>query len=416
MNASGQPTVPAPRARWEIPFAAALLAATVWIACFWWTPVWRLTGIGQGDKPFLDLRNLISAGQSAQLGFDPHVKNPLDPFNRPHGYSDWWLVTGDLGLDGDDVAWLGMTLLVLTLVSAAWAARPATARQGLALLLVLASPPLLMAVHRANHDLVVFALMCASLAGLRSERGWVRAAGVALLAVSAVLKYFPLAAIILLLEARDRRELLRWAGLYGLVLLLALPSLTRGFEIAVTHMPAPSWLYAFGAPVMFRDFELPAAALLGWLLAGGLLVAGTVMGRPRATGPTAWTTPTRDFACGAVMIVGCFLHGSSYVYKLVFALWLLPGLWQPAHNAAEDRWRRLTWALLIGVLWFEGLVAVLLNVGAFSAVFSPTMDLPFLKAGLAIEQLLTWALMAFLWRYLVAYLDHQRRRWLGAAG
>lgn len=410
MNPPGQASAPSPRGRWEIPFVTALLAATFWTACFLLPQVWSLTGIGQGDKPFLDLRNLISAGESQQLGFDPHVKNPRDPYNRPHAYSDWWLVLDDLGVDQTDTAWIGAMLLAVTLGAAVWVVGPATVREGAGLLLVLASPPLLMAVHRANHDLVVFILMCVALGCFRAERGPVRALGVALLAVAAVLKYFPLAAVVILLEARCRRELLGWIVVYALVLLLAWPSLERGFQTAVTHTPMPFWLYAYGAPVVFRNFELSSAPALGWMLAGAMLVAGAALWRPRASAPaTEWATPDRDFTCGAVMVVGCFLHGSSFIYKLLFALWLLRGLWTKAGNGTEDRWRKATGWLLFAVLWFEGLAAVLLNLG----IFPSPLDLSLLKACLFVEQVLTWALVACLWRYLVVYLDRHGRRWLG---
>src|SRR4051812_23648789 len=93
------------RGAWEIPLAVALLVATIWAACFCFPAVWIITGIGEPDKPFLDLRALISAGEIQQQGLDPHVSNPLDPYGRVHGYSDWWLILGRLGVTGADLAW-----------------------------------------------------------------------------------------------------------------------------------------------------------------------------------------------------------------------------------------------------------------------------------------------------------------------
>lgn len=403
---------PLPRGRpaWEIPLVVALLAAAVWAACFAFPAVWIITGIGEPDKPFLDLRNLISAGESLQRGLDPHVTNPLDPYHRLHGFSDWWLVMGKLGVTGSDLVWIGTLLLVLVLVGAGWVSRPTTWREGRDLLLALVSPPLLMAAHRANHDLVAFVLMCGSLVALRRGGAVARSIAIVLLAVSAVLKYFPLAAVVLLIEARTRRELLRWIVLYVGVLLVAWPSLERSLGVAAANQPAPAWLYAFGAPVIFRNLEWSHANLLGWLITAGL--AAVILLRPRpATDPAAAMRPSPEFLGAAIMLVGCFLHGSSYAYKWVFSLWLLPWWWGHADGPGNEnsrRWQRRLW---LAVLWFEGLAAIAINLAANYAGLAATDGLRLLAVALTVAQILNWALMVWLARELWIYALGQWQRW-----
>jgi hypothetical protein len=395
-----------------VPFLVALLTTAVWVACFYFPVVWMLTGIGQADKLFLDMRNLLSAGEAARHGLDPYISNPLDPYHRLHGYTDWWLVTGTIGLTLEDTAWLGTLLLGLTLASAVLLLRPANWSQGRVLLLLLVSPPLLFAINRANHDLVVFVIMCGALACLRRERASLRALGIVLLAVSAALKYFPLAAVILLLDARTRREFLGWGLLYGLVWVLAWPSLEAGLRNAVSHTPAPSWLYAFGATVIFRNADIVAPA--GWLLAGFLVYTGMVAWPAiRAANPTQADGPARDqereFACGAVMVVGCFLHSSSYLYKMVFALWLLPWLWRATLVEKEERWRKTTRGLLLAVLWFEGGSALVVNLLYLSSAFSAVVANNLHTMTQFVSQLFTWALVLCLWRGLLRYMIKQVR-------
>lgn len=411
------PARPSRRPAWEIPFLTALLAATIWVACFYIPGVWLLTGIGEADKPFLDLRNLVSAGEAAQLGHNPYVSNPLDPYHRPHGFSSWWLVGGRLGLTREDIAWLGTLLLGLTLASTTLLLKPAGWRQGAGLLLVLGSPPLLFLVNRANHDLVVFVLMSLALACLRHERGPVRALAILLLAVSAVLKYFPLAAVVLLLDARSRREFAGWVLLYGLVLVLAWPSLEEALRTAASHTPAPAWLFAFGAPTFFRNLGLASAAAWGWLVAGLVLLAMAASwwrSAARLAPPAAGEARVleREFACGAVMIVGCFLHGSSYLYKIVFALWLLPWLWRAALDPEEERWRKVTQSLLLAVLWFEGGATLAINLGVFTDILTPTVARRLLEVTIQVGQLFTWALAACLGRALLLYLGRETKRLL----
>ncbi len=412
------PAPPPRRPSWEIPFLTALLAATVWVACFYVPGVWMLTGIGEVDKPFLDLRHLLAAGQATQLGLNPHLSNPLDPYLRLYGFSDWWLVSGSLGLTLKDTAWLGTLLLGVTLASTVLLLRPAGWRQGAGLLLVLVSPPLLFLVNRANHDLVVFVLMSLALGCLRHERGFVRAFAILLLAVSAVLKYFPLAAVVILLDARSRREFAGWVLLYGLVLVLAWPSLEPALRTAASHTPAPAWLFAFGAPAFFRNLGLASAATWGWLAAGLLLLAmaaswwrSAARQAPPATGEAR--ALEREFACGAVMIVGCFLHGSSYLYKMVFALWLLPWLWRAALDPGEDRWRKITRSLLLAVLWFEGGATLAINLSVFTDMLPPPVARRWLEVTIQIGQLFTWALVACLWRALLIYLSRETKQLAG---
>jgi hypothetical protein len=404
--------LPLPRTG-KVPWLTALLAAAIWGACFFSPSVWTISGIGEADKLFLDLRNILAAGEALQHGIDPYVKSPLDPYNRPHGYTAWWLVVGSFGLTLADTLWLGTLLIGVTLVAAVLITRPADWRHGGVLLLVLASPPVLLAINRANHDLVVFALMCAALACLRVDRAPLRALGVVLLAVAAVLKYFPLAAGIILLDARTRRELLGWCLLYGLVLLLAWPSLAPGLRVAVSHKPAPSWLYAFGAEVVFRDFNI--AAPKGWLLAGLLVATASatwwvIRGGKIPALVGAAREQEREFACGAVMIVGCFLHSTSYIYKLVFALWLLPWLWRATQAEKEKRWWRITFGLLLAVFWFEGGMAVVINLLGYASVLTPARGMKALEVTLVVSQLLTFALATCLGWHLLLYTIGQVTR------
>jgi hypothetical protein len=391
-----------------MPLLSVLLVAAIWAACFRFPVVWAAMGIGEADKPFLDLQSLLAAGEYARAGHDPYLHNPGDPYNRPLVYTEWWLAGDTLGLTLADTRWLGTLLIGMTLLSAVLLTRPASVREAGSLVLCLASPALLMAAARANNDLVVFVIMCGALGCLRAGHPPWRALGIVLLAIAAVLKYFPLAAVLLLLEARTRRELLGWIVLYGLVLLLAWPALEPGLRAAARSQPAPDWLYAFGAPVLFRDFHIavPAALIaVAFLLAVGV---SRLAARPAPAGPPlASGDEEREFICGAVMVVGCFVHGSSYVYKLIFALWLLPWLWRAP---PAGRLRRIISLLLLAVLWLEGTMAVVINLSVTFSAWTSVTGQRVLEATLVVSQLLGWILAVILGRSLLLYLQRQLQR------
>nr|MBP9903248.1 DUF2029 domain-containing protein [Verrucomicrobiota bacterium] len=258
-------------------FSALWVAGVVvliWTACFIFPQTWIVTGIGEADRPFMDLYGILAASDAARAGVDPFLPNQFDPYHRPHVYSEWWLEVGKLGLGRADTLWLGAVLLGVVLVTALRMTRPRTRTESWGLLLLLVSPAFLMAVNRANNDLVVFVLISGGLLCFRRETWPGRVLGILLFAVSAALKYYPLVTLVVLLELRPWRRLAAGLTLYGLVLVLAWPGLEAGFKSAAKFMPQPDWLYAYGAPVILRDWEIKGT--LGWLIPAILLAAWAV--------------------------------------------------------------------------------------------------------------------------------------------
>lgn len=395
---------------------AAWVAGVVlvtWTACFLFPRVWVMTGIGEAARPFMDLHGILAAVDAARAGMDPFVPNSFDPYHRPHVYSEWWLELGRLGLTRADTVWLGVVLMTVVLLTTLVMVRPRTRTEGVGLMFLLISPAFLMTVNRANNDLVVFVLISAGLLCFRREAWEPRALGVLLFALSAVLKYYPLVTLVLLLDVRSRRGFLGSLALYALVLVLAWPGLEPGLKSAARYIPQPDWLYAYGAPVLLRNFGLTGP--LGWLVPAGLMGVWAVasawkkMAEPRVESSLEGQAAESEFIVGAAMLAGLFFLGSSFVYKLVFSIWLLPWLWQPQADPAEARWGRVTWGLLLAVVWWEGLAAIGLNL-----VFGPESPAPalgLLKAALTVSQVLTWLWVACLLRLLLILLGRRLRAW-----
>lgn len=379
---------------------------TVWTACFRFPEVWQWLGIGEGDKPFLDLYGLLASGERARAGFDAFLPNPLDPYRRPNVYPEWWLVTGQWGLTRADTAWLGVVLVLTVLVVALGLSKPAGRRQAMGVMGVLLSPAMLIGINRANNDLVIFAIVSVALLVLRRRAGGWTALAVLALAVVAALKYYPIAGGLVLLHARNRREFLLGLSLFGLVLLLAGPGLARG--LANPFALHPEWLYAFGAPVLWRNFHLgnpllwivPAVVLLGWS------AWRTKAGAAAVAAPS--TDEAREFLVGSAFIAGCFFLGASYAYKLVFALWLLPALWRGVRPEPFAGFTRLATWLLYAVLWFEGLGALAVNLVV--SPLSPRAGAMGIYAILTIQQVFTWMLVACLLRWIFADVFPRVRR------
>lgn len=317
---------------------------------------------------FVDTYALLAASDAVALGLDPYAPNPLDLLHVPHWYSDWWFGLAALGLTRADTYAVGAVIIGVFLVSAGWLLRPARLPEAVFAWLVLASPPFLLGVNRANADLLVCALMglLAWFLARAPRRVWGVGAA-AVVAFAAGLKFYPIVAGGALVTApRPARE--RWVALG----LMALGTIAVGVSVAeavVRALPLvlpPVGFFSFGASAWFGLLGLtpPAAHLVAWL--AGLTLAA-VWWRLTPDLPDGLPLGERAaFAIGALLIVGCFFTGVGYSYRLVFAVLLLPLLRTWGGLAAGGRGARIArWVLglTLPLLWVDGLACAAVNLG-----------------------------------------------------
>lgn len=361
-------------------------------------------GIFDFGRWFLDSYAVLAASDAVRAGLDPNAPNPLDIFGRPHSYSDWWYRLGDLGLDRADNFWVGASWVAAFLIVAWLTLRPRDYREALGYVLLVLSPPVLLAIVRANNDLVVFALLGVAGIALRQPSSWRWLPAVLAVALAAGLKFYPLVAAFVFILVRPARRMIAAAAVAAVVLLVVLvdvgPTLGRGV------FALPKALYTFGGPVFFRD--------LGWTGRGPVLVGIMIIGAAafwlvRSGKITGLSDPAQPperailFALGAVTLLGCFLAGTSYAYRWVFGLWLAPWLWDESRalTAPSERRRvaRMAGILLFTVMWLDGAFCFALNVMVESMAEEARERL--LLGWRLVTQPLTWALMALLAGWLL---------------
>ncbi|MEJ1973232.1 MAG: hypothetical protein WDM96_12455 [Lacunisphaera sp.] len=360
-------------------------------------------GVSFHQQWFLDSYAILAANDAAQAGLDTTHENPLDPLNRPHVYSDWWLGLRRLGLTRANNFTFGVICGLAFLVVALAGLRPATYRAAAFLAAAFLAPPTLIALQRANNDLLIFVLLGAGLLGLRAGSSPARLAwfgGLVILATG--LKYYPLAAAGALLTALPWRRSTLWAFLLTaggalFALFSERTSIDRGMFVL------PQTIYEFGAPVLWRDLALGRGALAGLTLAlfglavAGLWRQGQVTGlADEARGPEG---ERLLFAVGACLLAGCFLAGTSYVYRWIFGLWLWPWLWREA--AAGRTPARVALVFWLVSIWADG--ALCLVVNSLGLGYRP-------GAGWRIvTQAITWGLMVLLAVWLLEGIIAQAR-------
>ena len=369
---------------------------------------------------FLDSFAILASNDALARGMDVYAPNPLDYLQRPHVYSQWWLGLGNLGLTRGSNFAVGLGLAIAFFSVALTTLRPRNVRELLWCLVVLCSSPVLLAVHRANNDLVVFLLLAALIPCLVSPSKPARIAAAVIVALATGLKFYPAAAALLLLasdgvSARATRLGLM-AGACAIVAVLGslLPDLQR-MGAMLPEVKAEG-LMSFGAGNVLGIF-----GITGWaaLAAGVAFAAVVALAFWRANllkdvdvvrGEYAdWLR----FVLGATLLTACFFSGMNFGYRWIFALWLAPFLLRSMDQNSPARVRRyasITAGLLGVALWADTFAAMVLTRCAGRVpgeILVQWADRFFLA-----EQPLTWAFFLCLLGWLIHFVRTEAPRLL----
>jgi hypothetical protein len=398
------------RGRWTGLLGAGLIL--VFIGGLVRPALFTTVGVTPLAPVYSDLIAILAAGEAQQMGRDPYEHNPLDPYNRPHVYGPWWLVTGDLGLVRGDAWWLGSLLALATAIAGAGLLAPRSKRAGLAAAALLISPPVLLAMERGNNDLVVLLLLAAA-AWLVTRRPWL--AGVAsggLLLTAAALKLYPLAALpALAARVTSRGRALGWVALTAIgcggVLMLSWAT----YRMIAAMAPEPLTIFGYGAKLTYYVFlTIPDQRV--WLALGAgpvLALVGWWAWKHRAD---LWRlVPATGFHAACYLAGGlswslCYVSTISFPYRMVLLL-LLAGHWLAAKSRPAAR---LQLGLAIVLIWTPAVKEHLLTLNADESQFTGS---PVAWIALGAEHAVALGLTALL---IVALTGWGWRRLVGAEG
>lgn len=392
-----------------------LAAAVVYFGCFAFFPrKFFPLGVNHPSVWFLDSYAILASNDARALGHDVYAPNPLDYFSRPHVYSHWWLGLGKLGLTRADNGWIGLALGLAFFLAAVACLRPREPREVFWYLLVLCASSTLLAVDRANNDLVVFLLLAPVVPCLLAASRWLRFGAVLLIAVAAGLKFYPAAAALLLLVGADRREVRARLAVATLALAAVGWSIAPDLGRLGRMTPKAEGLMTFGAAKLVEPLGITGLWALG--LCGGL-AALIVLAFWRSAWFARWKIPADaradwlSFILGAALLTGCFFAGTNYAYRWVFTIWLAPMLWRLPRDqripAAVRRFATATAVLCMYALWADPLASGVLNrlVGRYPAETIVRWADHFLLA----EQPVIWVFFACLLGFLTHFVRDELR-------
>jgi len=356
---------------------------------------------------FLDSFAILASSDFAALGHDPHQANPLDPMRRPHVYSDWWLGFAALGITRAHNFWVGGAFVAAFFLLAFAILRPRSGPEAGWYLLFLCAPPAMVAVERANNDLVIFCLLAWVPLLLADGRRWVRWCSLVPLLLATGLKFYPAVAGLLLLDGKRREAC--WRAGVGVVLLgLLFAGLYENIRVIQPLVPAPGGANGLGG----RNIFLLAGQ--GSMSAGVCMLAVLVLGvwacRPMRlwAGISVKDGMRRDwllFALGSAVLCGCFFAGTSYYYRMIFGVMLAPLTWRLLQKNAMPRASR-TWVksfalLLVFMMWGDAFLYFGL-VGLRGTISMPVFG-GVMRGVEYVREAVTWAFMFYLAGFLMRF-------------
>jgi Glycosyltransferase family 87 len=323
--------------------------------------VFRLLGIEPFGFPFLDTHAVLAAAECGRRGIDVYLSNPCDVLGRPHSYSPLWLEIMPRSLGSGATGWVGAGLDLLFLSSLAAVLRPRTPKELLILGAAAVSPMTVYALERGNNDLVVFLLVICGgmlLAGSRPYRLF----SYVLFVTAGLLKYYPLALLILVTRERRHDKIIAAAAIGSMLICFALafyPELGKAFaSIPVASSYFTDAFSARNLPFGFAEAlgeglsrPLIAVSLLATLLA---LAVARVFRTARLLGcaQVDWNASEMQFlAIGGLLVTACFFAGQNVGYRGILLLPALSGL-VCFHRSVQDREVRRFFGQMIAAVLF----------------------------------------------------------------
>jgi hypothetical protein len=351
----------------------------------------RAWGIVDGPFPFLDTDTVLSAVRCLNKGIDAYVTNPCDVLGRQYDYSPLWMV---LTVFPMTPAWLppiGLLVDGVFLLSLLMLPPGRDARATALIVLGVLSSATVYAVERGNNDLILFALAAGG-AALALRTPALRLVGYALILLAGLLKYYPMAAM--LIACRERLPRFVTVALVAILATMTFAAITwHDLSRALAIIPVGSYSNdMFGSVVVAGRIAdqivfsppLKAAIRLGMILLSFAAALWLSRRSDLAAALDGLTPRERSFLMvGALMIAGCFFTAQNIGYRAVHLMLVLPSLLALGRVSARRLFSlaSVSCIALLWSVWWRGLMPV------------PPISY------------LTWTLREAMWWFLVTVLD-----------
>lgn len=298
---------------------------------------------------FVDLHVIVAAYDTIQSGGNPYLSNILDPWDRLYNYPKGWMSLGALGLDKNNLFYVGVLMGVSFLITLFIFFRGLSAKEGLYAALVSFSPMSFLVVERGNVDIIMFILLaCAVLIYSKYSRLSMAITSFLILLTS-FLKLYPIFSILMLLNQPKNIFLKLFLSISTLFVLYLLVS-WADIVLVIKNTPAAysnSYGSAFLPMHFFYEFlggehELkPYFRTLGLVIGNLIIISIAVFSLIKKKDDViSLYSKTKahylpSFHLGVGIFIGSFAISINWDYRLIFLLFTVPQLLHWYKNVAE---------------------------------------------------------------------------------
>ena len=314
--------------------------------------LFRFFAVPVMEPCFADLRTITGGAESKKQGFDPMVKNPGDPWNRVMNYPRIWQLLYVFGIDERDTVPVGILFVSLFLFGVCLVLPNAPNVTILAVILTLLSPAVLLGIERGNTDLLMFFLVAFAVFLVDKNRCYLSSFVVLF---AAFLKLFPIFAVVSLLRAEKKlffRLFCVVCAVFAVYLAVTFP------DLILIGNGTPKIIYSsFGKDILWmKAFEINET--LGvfvkcfsyFVLAIVAVLAAFLFFREFVPVKFEKSITLDSFRAGAMIYIGTFLLGSSFIYRLMFLILVIPQLlvWM---QSLSGRYKIFSFAAFFSAFW-----------------------------------------------------------------
>lgn len=335
---------------------------------------WNKLGVPAELPIFGDLQVITSGFECHRLGYDVIKSNPCFEERFYHtavNYPRIWMSLAPWGLAQDDTRLIGILIVFLFFCCIFLIIPPINQIEGWVYSLILCSPSIMLAVERANNDLIIFILLTIVIfLGLKPQIIWHQVAYLILL-FAAILKLYPIFGFPIVWQENRKNVLIISSLIFTLFIIYVLFTWPDIELISIATPRYNKWSY--GYKIIFNVLSIDVNTIVRFIpddqpllkivdlhdkislknfiekflislffILQIILFSSILKGTKKninvnwqADDLTIQSIYISSFRLGAGIYIGTFLLGNNWAYRLIFLIFTIPQIFHWIKNIGQ---------------------------------------------------------------------------------